>query len=216
MLGKNLDISFFFSTFSFLLTYNLIWRRCTGYVAFHLSSLPSHCILDWITGDDGRTCSGQKKWQDMWVCVNERNGKKKFLKYHKLQKSDSSFFFYFFFTRPFQEELYDLKKINGHHFGHAAFFFQLLTSWPFTKYKLFIYKQQYFEMCGGFLTVDGERDLSLSYSNPWDDGLTYILAGICLAHRLQIQLVAVTQNLWGSEKKHTNINKAKLLNSRWG
>lgn len=44
----------------FLFTYNLIWRRCAGYIAFHLSSLPSHGILDWITGDDGRTCSGQK------------------------------------------------------------------------------------------------------------------------------------------------------------
>lgn len=58
------------------------------------------------------------------------------------------------------------------------------------------------KMCGEVsLTVDGERDLGLSYSNPWDDGLTYILAGIRLAHRTQIQLVAVTQNLWGSGNK---------------
>lgn len=207
MLGSNLDSSIFFlSPFSFLLTYNLIWRRCTGYVAFHLSSLASHCILDWITGDDGRTCSGQTKVTGyVSVCEREKwkKNRKKISKYHKLQRSDSSFFF---FSLPglFKRNCMILK-INGHHFGHAAFFFQLLTSWPFTKCKLFIYKQQYFEMCGGFLTVDGECDLSLSYSNPWDDGLTYILAGICLAHRLQIQLVAVTQNLWGSEKKSTQI-----------
>lgn len=80
------------------------------------------------------------------------------------------------------------------------FFFQALTSWPFRKYKIFLYRQWYIKLCGCFLTVDGECDLSLSYSNPWDDGLTYILAGIRLAHRLQIQLVAVTQNLWGREK----------------
>lgn len=43
-------------TFSYLFTYYLIWRRCTRYVAFHFASLPSHGILDRLTGDDGRTC----------------------------------------------------------------------------------------------------------------------------------------------------------------
>lgn len=63
-------------------------------------------------------------------------------------------------------------------------------------------------MCGHSLTVDSERDLSLSYSNPGDDGLTYVLAGVSLAHGLQIQLIAVTQNLWGSRRMDTDINKA--------
>ena len=61
--------------FSFRSTYNLIRRRCAGDVAFHLSSLPSHCILDWVAGDDGRTCSGQKTRGYVSVCEreNERN-----------------------------------------------------------------------------------------------------------------------------------------------
>lgn len=71
-------------------------------------------------------------------------------------------------------------------------------------------------MCGGFLTVDGERDLSLSYSNPWDDGLTYVLAGIRLAHRLQIQLVAVTQNLWGSREKVHKYKQGKSAKQQEG
>lgn len=40
----------------------------------------------------------------------------------------------------------------------------------------------YMKLCGRFLTIDGERDLRLAYSDPWDDGLTNILAGIGLAH----------------------------------
>lgn len=61
-------------------------------------------------------------------------------------------------------------------------------------------------MSGEFLTIDGERDLGLPDSDPRDDGLAYVLAGVCLAHRLQMQLVAVAQNLWRSgEKKSTQI-----------
>lgn len=56
-------------------------------------------------------------------------------------------------------------------------------------------------MSGEFLTIDVERDLGLPYSDPRDDGLAYVLAGVRLAHWLQMQLVAVTQNLWGSGEK---------------
>lgn len=46
-----------------------------------------------------------------------------------------------------------------------------------------------------FLTVHSEGDLSLPDSDPRDNGFAHVLAGIGLAHGLQIQLVAVTQNL---------------------
>lgn len=97
MLGYSLDISvvgfvagsvFFFPH---ILTYNLIWRRCARYVAFHLSSLPSHCILDWIAGDDGRTCSGQKKVKT-YACAQKSE--------IHLKTSDSPVFF----TRQVQED----------------------------------------------------------------------------------------------------------------
>lgn len=52
-------------------------------------------------------------------------------------------------------------------------------------------------MIFGFLTVDGKGDLGLPDSDPRDDGFAHVLAGIDLAHGLQIQLVAVTQNLEG-------------------
>lgn len=42
-----------------LCTYNLIWRRSAGYVAFDLPPLPPHSILDGITGNDGRTYEAQ-------------------------------------------------------------------------------------------------------------------------------------------------------------
>ncbi len=58
--GQKYSTALFIFTFSYLFTYNLIWRGCTGYVAFHLSSLPPHCVLDWFAGDDGRSCIGQK------------------------------------------------------------------------------------------------------------------------------------------------------------
>lgn len=48
------------------------------------------------------------------------------------------------------------------------------------------------------LTIDSKGDLSFPDSDPWDDGFAHVLAGIGLADRLQIQLVAVTQNLLGS------------------
>lgn len=146
---KCLTTLLFFSHFFYLFTYNFIWRRCTGYVALHLSSLSSHCILDWITRDNGRTCTCQNK--------------KKWMLLHHTAKITSKLGVFLLF------------KVSS--------------------------KYWYIKLCGFFLTVDCERDLSLSYSNPWDDGLTYILASIRLAHRLQIQLVAVTQNLWGSEKR---------------
>lgn len=50
----------------------------------------------------------------------------------------------------------------------------------------------------GVLTIDGKGDLGFPDSDPRDDGFAYVLAGIGLADRLQIQLVAVTQNLLGS------------------
>lgn len=66
-----------------------------------------------------------------------------------------------------------------------------------------------------FLTIDGESDLGLPDADPRDDGLAYVLAGVSLAHWIQKQLVAVTQNLCGSgEKQYTNINKAMVL-SKW-
>lgn len=37
-------------------------------------------------------------------------------------------------------------------------------------------------MSGEFLTIDVERDLGLPYSDPRDDGLAYVLAGVRLAH----------------------------------
>lgn len=62
MSGWSLDVPpFFFFLFLPPQTYNLIRRRRAGDVALHLSSLPSRCILNWITGDDGRTCSGQSE-----------------------------------------------------------------------------------------------------------------------------------------------------------
>lgn len=51
-----------------------------------------------------------------------------------------------------------------------------------------------------FLTVDSKGDLGLPDSDPRDDGFAHVLAGIGLAHGLQIQLVAVTQNLEGVEE----------------
>lgn len=45
------------------------------------------------------------------------------------------------------------------------------------------------------LTVDGERDLGFSHSNPGHDGFTDVLAGVGLAHRLQVQLVVVAEDL---------------------
>lgn len=51
------------------------------------------------------------------------------------------------------------------------------------------------------LTVDSQRDLGLADSDPRDDGFAHVLTSIGLTHRLQIQLVAVTQNLEGVEGK---------------
>lgn len=48
---------------------------------------------------------------------------------------------------------------------------------------------------GWFLTVDSQGDLGLPDSDPRDDGFAHVLAGISLAHGIQIQLVAVAQNL---------------------
>ncbi len=70
--------------------------------------------------------------------------------------------------------------------------------------------------CGCFLTIDSECDLRLSDSNPWDDGLTYVLASVRLTHRLQIQLVAVTQNLWGGEGKRHKYKQSKSSKQQEG
>lgn len=59
----------------------------------------------------------------------------------------------------------------------------------------------------GVLTVDGKGDFGFPDSDPRDDGLAYVLAGIGLADGLQIQLVAVTQNLLGREN---GTNKAHI------
>lgn len=42
-----------------LCTYDLIWRRCAGYVAFDLPPLPPHSVLDGLTGNNGRTYEAQ-------------------------------------------------------------------------------------------------------------------------------------------------------------
>lgn len=59
-------------------------------------------------------------------------------------------------------------------------------------------KQWYSDFLWGVLTVDGKGDLGFPDSDARDDGFAYVLAGIGLADGLQIQLVAVTQNLLGS------------------
>lgn len=98
-----------------ILTYNLIWRRCARYVAFHLASLPSHCVLDWIAGDDGRTCSGQKKGQETCLCAKEWN---------TLKDTRFPCFLYQASTGGF----WNFRNINNHHFCTCSFLF-FFNSW---------------------------------------------------------------------------------------
>lgn len=47
----------------------------------------------------------------------------------------------------------------------------------------------------GPLTVDEEGDLPLAHADAGDDGLADVLAGVRLGDRLEVQLVAVAQDL---------------------
>lgn len=141
------------------MTYNLIWRRRTRDVAFHFSSLPSHGILDRITGDNGRTC--KRKFECQREKIFNHECRRQFVSQYCFSISDMLMFFFF--------------KVQLEATIHWVLFF-----------------------C--FLTVDSEGDLSLPDSDPRDDGFAHVLAGIGLAHGLQIQLVAVTQNLGGVEE----------------
>lgn len=59
----------------------------------------------------GGPAVAKQKWQDMWVCVKERNGKKIEKKSQNITNCrDQIQASFFFFTRPFQEELYDFKN----------------------------------------------------------------------------------------------------------
>lgn len=137
----------------FIMTYNLIWRRRTGYVAFHFSSLPSHCILDRITGDNGRTCK--------WKCVCQRE----------------IFNFYQACKRQNQTVLF-------------------LNSWHVSLNKKQLEATIWWFLWGGWLlTIDSKGDLGFPDPDTWDDGFAHVLTGIGLADGLQIQLVAVAQNL---------------------
>lgn len=53
------------------------------------------------------------------------------------------------------------------------------------------------------LTVDCERNFSLSHSNSRHDGLADILSCVGLAHRLQVQLVVVAEDLDQQARKRT-------------